>query len=32
MNILQAMEDPKVFGEFFRADTWNGWRAYSACQ
>jgi hypothetical protein len=28
MNILGAMEDPKVFGEFFRAGTWDAWRAF----
>ena len=30
MNILQAIEDPKVFGPFFKAETWQGWRAFLA--
>ena len=28
MNILQAIDDPAVFGRHFRGSTWNGWRAF----
>ena len=28
MNILDAIRDPKVFGEHFRGDTWDAWRAF----
>ena len=28
MNIIQALDDPKVFGDFFRAGTWDAWRAF----
>ncbi len=30
MNILQAISDPKVFGDHFRGGTWNVWRAFLA--
>ena len=30
MNILQALDDPKVFGDFFRASTWVAWRVFLA--
>jgi len=30
MNILQALDDPKVFGDFFRAGTWVAWRVFLA--
>ena len=30
MNILQALDDPKVFGDFFRAGTWVVWRVFLA--
>jgi hypothetical protein len=30
MNILQAIDDPKVFGQHFRADSWAAWRAFLA--
>jgi hypothetical protein len=30
MNILQALDDPKVFGGFFRGPTWSVWRAFLA--
>lgn len=30
MNILQAIDDPKVFGPFFKAGTWQAWRAFLA--
>jgi hypothetical protein len=30
MNILQALDDPKVFGDFFRAGTWGAWRVFLA--
>jgi hypothetical protein len=28
MNILQALDDPKVFAPFFRGHTWMAWRAF----
>ncbi len=28
MNILQALDDPKVFGAHFRAGTWDAWRVF----
>jgi hypothetical protein len=28
MNILQAIDDEKVFAPFFRGDTWNAWRVF----
>lgn len=30
MNILQAIDDPKVFGPYFQADTWRPWRVFLA--
>jgi hypothetical protein len=30
VNILDALDDPKVFGGFFRAGTWDAWRAFLA--
>ncbi|MEL6566871.1 MAG: hypothetical protein AAFQ22_00530 [Pseudomonadota bacterium] len=27
MNIIQAMEDPNLFGSFFRGPSWRPWRA-----
>jgi len=30
MNIIQALDDPKVFGDFFRAGTWDTWRVFLA--
>ena len=30
MNILQALDDPKVFADHFRGDTWNVWRVFLA--
>ena len=30
MNILDALDDPKVFGGFFRAGTWDAWRVFLA--
>ena len=30
MNILQAIDDPKVFGAFFRGPTWDVWRVFLA--
>ena len=30
MNIIQALNDPKVFGAFFRAGTWDVWRVFLA--
>jgi hypothetical protein len=30
MNILDALDDPMVFGAFFRAGTWETWRAFLA--
>ena len=30
MNILQAMDDPALFGPHFRGDTWKPWRAFLA--
>ena len=30
MNIIQALDDPKVFGDFFRAGTWDVWRVFLA--
>jgi hypothetical protein len=28
MNILQALDDPNVFGRHFRGSTWDAWRAF----
>ena len=30
MNILQAIDDPKVFAPFFRGPTWDAWRVFLA--
>ena len=30
MNILDALDDPNVFGVFFRAGTWDAWRVFLA--
>src|SRR5262249_12082186 len=30
MNIIQALNDQKIFGKFFRADTWTAWRVFLA--
>jgi hypothetical protein len=30
MNILDALDDPKVFGGFFRAGTWDAWCVFLA--
>jgi len=30
MNILHALDDPKVFAPFFRGDNWNSWRVFLA--
>jgi hypothetical protein len=30
MNILQALDDPKVFGAHFKRPTWDVWRAFLA--
>ena len=30
MNILHALDDPKVFGPFFKGDTWAAWRVFLA--
>jgi hypothetical protein len=30
MNIIQALDDQKVFAEHFRGDTWNVWRVFLA--
>ena len=30
MNIIQAIDDPKVFGPYFKAPTWQPWRAFLA--
>ena len=30
MNVIQAVRDPKVFGEHFRGDTWDPWWAFLA--
>ena len=27
MNIIEAMEHPKLFGPWFEGPTWNGWKA-----
>jgi phage terminase large subunit-like protein len=28
VNILDAIDDPKVFASFFKADTWDAWRVF----
>jgi|SRR5436190_4762555 len=30
MNILQALDDPNVFGKYFRGGTWDPWRTFLA--
>ena len=30
MNILRALDDPKVFAPFFRGSTWDAWRVFLA--
>ena len=30
MNIIQALDDPQVFGPFFRGPTWDVWRVFLA--
>jgi len=30
MNIVQAINDPKVFGRYFKAESWTAWRAFLA--
>ena len=30
MNILQAIDDQKVFGQHFRGGTWDVWRVFLA--
>jgi hypothetical protein len=30
VNIIDAIDDPKVFGAHFRAPTWDAWRAFLA--
>jgi hypothetical protein len=30
MNIIQALDDPKVFAPFFRSPTWAVWRVFLA--
>src|SRR3954451_9821008 len=30
MNILQALDDPQVFAQFFRGPTWVVWRVFLA--
>jgi len=30
MNIIQALDDPQVFGPFFRGPTWVAWRVFLA--
>ena len=30
MNILDALDDPKVFGPYFQAETWRPWRVFLA--
>ena len=30
MNILQALDDPRVFGPFFKGTSWDAWRAFLA--
>ena len=29
-NIIRALDDPKVFGRYFKADTWTAWRVFLA--
>ena len=30
MNIVQALNDNKVFGRFFNAESWTAWRVFLA--
>jgi hypothetical protein len=30
MDIVQALNDPKVFGRYFKAKSWNAWRVFLA--
>ena len=30
MNVIQALDDPKVFGLFFKGPTWDAWRVFLA--
>src|SRR5262249_10242308 len=30
MNIIRALDDPKVFGRYFRAESWATWRVFLA--
>ena len=30
MNIIQAIDDDNVFGQFFRGPTWDTWRVFLA--
>lgn len=30
MNILQAMDDPRIFGRFFHDASWDAWKAFLA--
>jgi hypothetical protein len=30
VNVLQAIDDPKVFGQHFRAGSWQAWRVFLA--
>jgi hypothetical protein len=30
MNIIQALDDPNVFGWHFRGGTWDAWRTFLA--
>jgi len=30
INIIRALNDPKVFGRYFRAESWNVWRVFLA--
>jgi hypothetical protein len=30
VNILDALDDPNVFGGFFRSGTWDAWRVFLA--
>ena len=30
MNILRALDDPKVFAPFFRGSSWQVWRVFLA--
>ena len=30
MNVLQAMDDPALFGPYFKGSSWDAWRAFLA--